>query len=52
MSDFKDTEAENTQSEQHKDKRIQKGEDSVNSLWDNSKHTRIHIMRVLEGEER
>ena len=29
-----------------------KNEDSVRSLWDNFKHSNIHIMVVLEGEER
>ena len=34
------------------EKSIQKKEDSVRSLWDNFKHIIIHIMGVLEGEER
>ena len=33
-------------------KRIQKNEDSIRSLWDNFRHTHIHIMGVLEGKER
>ena len=32
-------------------KRIQKN-DGASSPWDNFKHTNIHIVRVLEGEER
>ena len=45
-------EAKNAQSEQQKEKRIQKNEDSVRSLWDNFKHTNICIMGMPEGEER
>ena len=45
-------EAENTQSEQQKEKGIPKHDDSVRILWDNFKFTNIHIMGVLEGEER
>ena len=33
-------------------KRIQKNEDSIRSLWDNFRHTHIHIMGVPEGKER
>ena len=29
-----------------------KNEDRVGSLWDNFKHSNIHIMAVLEGEEK
>ena len=35
----------------NKKKRIQKIEDSLRGLWDNIKHTNIHIIRIL-GEER
>ena len=45
-------ETENHQSEEQEEKRIQTHEDSVRSLWDNLKHTNIHIMGVPEGEER
>ena len=51
FSDLEDKEAENTQSEQQKEKRIQKYKDSIRSLWDNFKHTNICIMGVPEGEE-
>ena len=51
ISNLKYMEAKNTQSEQQ-EKRIQKNEDSVRSLWDNFKCTNIHIMGVLEGEKR
>ena len=45
-------ETENHQSEEQEEKRIQTHEDSVRSLWDNLKHTNIHITGVPEGEER
>ena len=42
----------NIQSEQQEEKRIQKHEDRLRSLWDNFKCTNILIIRVLEGEEK
>ena len=51
FSDLEDKEAENTQSEQQKEKRIQKYEDSLRSFWDNFKHTNIHIIGVLDKEK-
>ena len=44
-------EAENNQSEQE-EKRIQKNEDSISRLWDNSKCSNICIIGVPEGEEK
>ena len=41
----------NTYSEQKKTE-SKKNEDSVRSLWDNFKSTNIHIMEVMEGQER
>ena len=38
--------------EQQEEKRIQKNKDSVSSLWDNFKHSNIHIIGVPEGEEK
>ena len=35
-----------------KKKIIQRNDDSVRSLWDNFKHTNIHIMGLPEGEEK
>ena len=35
-----------------KKKRNQNNEESSRELWDNIKHTNIHIIGVLEGEER
>ena len=39
-----------TQDKQKKE--IVKNESSVRDLWDNIKHTNIHIIEVSEGEER
>ena len=44
-------EAKNNQSEQE-EKRIQKNEDSVSSLWNNFKHYNICIIGVPGGEEK
>ena len=35
-----------------KKRESKKNEDSVSSLWDNFKHTNIHIRGVPEGEEK
>ena len=37
--------------EQQREKRILKYEDNLRELWDNSKHTSIHIIGVLEEDE-
>ena len=37
--------------EQQEEKRIQKNEDSINSLWDNFKRSNIHLIGVPEREE-
>ncbi|KAK1339851.1 hypothetical protein QTO34_018409 [Cnephaeus nilssonii] len=50
VKDVKYEEAKNTQLEKQKEKRIQKYEDSVRSLWDNFKRTNIRIMGVPEEE--
>ncbi|KAK1339272.1 hypothetical protein QTO34_019952 [Cnephaeus nilssonii] len=50
VKDLKYEEAKNTQLEKQKEKRIQKYEDSVRSLWDNFKRTNIRIMGVPEEE--
>ena len=41
-----------TAMEQNKEKRMKRNEDSVRDLWDTIKYTNIHIIRLLEGEER
>ena len=52
INDLEHKEAKNHQSEQQKEERIQKNEDSVRSLWNNFKHNNIHIIGVPEGEEK
>ena len=42
----------NIQSEQQEEKRIQKNENSVRSIWDNFKPNNNFIMRVPESEDR
>ena len=37
--------------EQQEEKRIQKNEDIISSLWDNFKRSNIRLIRVPEGEE-
>ena len=48
INDWEHSEAKNNQSEQQEEKRIQKKEDSVSSLWDNFNTSNIHIIAVLE----
>ena len=50
ISDLEYKEAKNTQSEQQKENRIQKSDDSVSSFWNNFKSTSVLIMGVLGGE--
>ena len=50
INDMEHKEAENNQSEQCKEKRIQKNKNNVRSLWDNFKHTNIRIIGVPERE--
>ena len=49
INDMEHKEAKNNQSEQQEEKRIQKNEDSVRSLWDNFNCT--NMIGVPEGEE-
>ena len=51
ISDIKDKVAEDTQFKQQQEKRIQKNEDSIRSLWDNIKHNYICIMGVPVREK-
>ena len=37
--------------EQNKEKTMKRNEDSLRNLWDNIKHTNIHIIGVSEGKE-
>ena len=41
-----------TATEKNKEKRMKRIEDSLRDLWDNSKHTNIHIIGVAERKER
>ena len=45
-------EAKHNQSEQEEEKRIQKNEDSISTLWDNFKRSNICIIGLPEGEEK
>ena len=53
ISDLEDRMVEFTAVEQKKKKqRMRRNEDSLRDLWDNIKHTNIHIIGVQEGEKR
>ena len=52
INDLEHKEAKNNQSEQREEKRIQKNENSISSLWDNFKPSNIHIIGVAEEEEK
>ena len=52
ISDLEDRMVEFTATEQNKEKRMKRNEDTLRDLWDNIKCTNIHIIGVLEGEER
>ena len=41
-----------TTTEQDKEKRMKRNEDSLRDLWDNIKHNKICIIGDPEGEER
>ena len=51
INDMEHKEAKNNQSEQG-GKRIEKNEDTISSLWDNSKMSSIRTTGVPEGEEK
>ena len=51
INDLEYKETKNNQSEQEEE-RIQKYEDSINSLWDNFKRSNSHIIGVSQGEEK
>ena len=52
ISDLEDKIVEITTTEQNKEKRLKKIEDSLRDLWDNIKHTNIRIIGVPEEEEK
>ena len=41
-----------TDAEEKRENRLKTNEESLRELWDNIKHTDIHIIGVPEGEER
>ena len=40
-----------TATEQNKEKKLKRNEDTLRDFWDNIKHTNIRITGVPEGEE-
>ena len=51
INDLEQKEEINTQSEQNEETIIQKNEDRLRNIWDNSKRSNIWITEVPEGEE-
>ena len=51
INDLEHKETKNNQSGQQEEKKL-KNEDNVSSLWDNFKHSNIHIIGVPEGAEK
>ena len=52
INDLEDKIVEITITEQNKEKRMKRIEDSLRDLWDNIKHTNIRIIGVQEEEEK
>ena len=53
ISDLEDRMVEITAMEQNNEKKkCKKKEDNIQDLWDNIKHTNVHIIGVPEGKER
>ena len=52
ISDLEDKIVEITNTEQNKEKRMKRIEDSLRDFWDNIKHTNIRIIGVPEEEEK
>ena len=52
ISDLEDRRVEITTTEQNKEERMKRVEDSLRDLWDNIKHTNIRIIGVPEEEEK
>ena len=52
INDLEHRKAKNNPSEQKEEKRIQKNEDRISSLWDNFKYPNICITWVPAGEEK
>ena len=52
MDKWEDREVEITATEQSKEKRMKRNEDSLRDLWDNIKCSNIHIIGVPEEERK
>ena len=52
ISDLEDGMVEFTVTEQNKEKKMKRNEDSLRDLWDNIKHTNICIIAVREEQDR
>ena len=52
INDLEDRMIEITATEQNKEKRMKRNEDSLRDFWDNIKYTNIHIIGVPEGEDK
>ena len=51
INDLEHKKGKNNQSEQQEEKRIQKNEDSISSLWDSLNRSNMCIIGVPEGKE-
>ena len=51
INNLEHKEAKSNQSEQQQEKRIQKNEDSISSLWENFKRSNILIIGMPEEEK-
>ena len=51
INNFEEKEEINIQPAQNEKTRIQKNEERLRNLWDNFKHSNIHIIGVPEGEQ-
>ena len=51
LGKLEDRVVEITDTEQKKEKRVKRNEDSLRDLWDNIKHTNFHITGGPEEEE-
>ena len=52
INEVEDRVVEITATKKSKEKRTKRTEESLRDLWDNIKHTSIHIIGVPEGEEK
>jgi len=52
ISELEDRKVEITKAEQNKEKRTKRNKDRCRDLWDNTKHTNIWIIEVLEEQQK